>query len=57
MTSCEDCGCAVYNLGCTNCNEEDYIEEQEYLTSLPEIYETQVDNISFKGDINDINKK
>lgn len=25
---CEDCGSPVYNLGCSWCNEEEYIEEQ-----------------------------
>lgn len=32
METCPDCGERVYSLGCTNCNEEAYIEEQEYLT-------------------------
>ena len=31
---CPDCGERVYNLGCTNCNEASYIEEQEMLTEL-----------------------
>lgn len=26
---CEDCGSRVYNLGCVNCDEENYIAEQE----------------------------
>lgn len=34
MKTCQDCGERVYNLGCTNCNEGAYIEEQEYLTEL-----------------------
>jgi len=28
--TCEDCGCRIYNLGCVNCNEIDYIQEQDY---------------------------
>ena len=27
-TTCENCGCRVYKLGCVNCDEENYIEEQ-----------------------------
>ena len=34
MKTCEDCGERVYNLGCVNCNEPAYIEEQEMLTEL-----------------------
>ena len=34
MTTCPDCGERVYSLGCTNCNEAAYIEEQEMLTDL-----------------------
>jgi hypothetical protein len=34
METCPDCGCRVYALGCVNCNEEDYIEEQDMLTDL-----------------------
>jgi hypothetical protein len=34
MKTCPDCGERVYNLGCTNCNEEAYIEEQDMLTEL-----------------------
>jgi hypothetical protein len=32
MKTCPDCGERVYNLGCVNCNEMAYIEEQEMLT-------------------------
>lgn len=32
MKTCPDCGERVYNLGCVNCNEPAYIEEQERLT-------------------------
>lgn len=32
--TCPDCGELVYNLGCTNCNELAYIEEQDRLTDL-----------------------
>src|SRR5262245_8272658 len=32
MKTCPDCGERVYNLGCVNCNEEAYIEEQNMLT-------------------------
>lgn len=34
MTTCENCGCRVYKLGCVNCNEIAYIEEQDVLTDL-----------------------
>ena len=39
MKSCENCGCRVYTLGCVNCDEANYIEDQEYRTSQPEVYE------------------
>lgn len=32
MRTCENCGCRVYSLGCVNCDEEAYIEEQEMRT-------------------------
>lgn len=28
MKTCEDCGCRIYEYGCVNCNEADYIEMQ-----------------------------
>lgn len=34
MKTCPDCGERVYNLGCVNCNEIAYIEEQERLNDL-----------------------
>lgn len=34
MNTCEYCGERVYALGCVNCNEAAYIEEQEMLTEL-----------------------
>lgn len=34
MKTCPDCGERVYSLGCTNCNELDYIDEQEQRTEL-----------------------
>lgn len=34
MKTCPDCGERVYNLGCVNCNEMAYIEEQERLNAL-----------------------
>jgi hypothetical protein len=34
MKTCPDCGERVYSLGCTNCNEVAYINEQERLTAL-----------------------
>lgn len=37
--SCENCGEPVYGLGCTWCNEDAYIEEQEYPTSLAPEYD------------------
>lgn len=36
MKTCPDCGCRVYSLGCVNCNESDYIEEQETLDEQKE---------------------
>lgn len=30
--TCENCGEPVYSLGCVNCNEIEYIEEQDYMT-------------------------
>ena len=44
MRTCENCGCRVYSLGCTNCDEPAYIEEQEHLTSLPPVYEPSTDD-------------
>lgn len=34
MRTCPDCGERIYNLGCVNCNETAYIDEQERLTDL-----------------------
>jgi hypothetical protein len=34
----------VYGLGCTNCNESAYIEQQEYFNSLPEEYCSRKDD-------------
>ena len=34
MKTCPDCGCRVYRLGCVNCCEEAYIEQQAYFDSL-----------------------
>lgn len=34
--TCEDCGCRIYNLGCVNCNEIDYIHEQESIDEYNE---------------------
>ena len=36
MKTCPDCGCRVYNLGCVNCNEEAYIEEQSVIDEARE---------------------
>lgn len=36
MKTCPDCGCRVYKLGCVNCNEAAYIEEQIQLIGLEE---------------------
>lgn len=33
MKTCPDCGERVYNLGCVNCNEAAYIQEQIELTA------------------------
>lgn len=50
MTICENCGCRVYNLGCVNCNEVAYIEEQDYMTerdyvNMPDGTITHRDNV------------
>lgn len=29
MTTCENCGCRVYEFGCENCNEDAYMREAE----------------------------
>ena len=34
MRACPDCGCRVYGLGCVNCHEEAYIEEQAWLDDV-----------------------
>ena len=34
-TYCENCGCKVYSGYCTNCNEENYIYEQNYSNDEP----------------------
>lgn len=34
MKTCPDCGSRVYSLGCVNCEEANYIEEQKQLTEL-----------------------
>ena len=31
MKTCPDCGCRIYEYGCVNCNEADYIEAQSFL--------------------------
>lgn len=35
MTVCPDCGCRVYRLGCVNCNEAAYIEQQRLIDDEP----------------------
>lgn len=35
---CENCGCAVYKLGCVNCEELEYINEQASFDKLPDAY-------------------
>jgi hypothetical protein len=32
--TCPDCGCRVYSLGCVNCDEPAYIDEQERLNDI-----------------------
>jgi len=27
--TCENCGCRIFEYGCVNCNEKEYIEMQE----------------------------
>ena len=36
MKVCPDCGCRVYALGCVNCDEESYIEQQVVLDEQAE---------------------
>lgn len=36
MHTCPDCGERVYNLGCVNCNEQAYIDEQAIFDALAE---------------------
>lgn len=38
---CEDCGSAVYDLGCVNCNEEAYINQQAELDDVEEYNESR----------------
>lgn len=38
MKTCENCGSRVYSLGCTWCDEWNYIAEQEELTNEPPVY-------------------
>jgi len=35
---CENCGCKVFKLGCVNCDEINYIEEQKEMNEQKEIY-------------------
>lgn len=44
MKTCENCGCRVYSLGCVNCDEEAYIEEQKWRTNA-EIQSTRHERI------------
>lgn len=37
MKTCENCGERVYSLGCSNCDEPNYIAEQVRLTPIEEI--------------------
>lgn len=39
MKYCENCGCKVFKLGCVNCDEMNYIEEQKWRNDESEIYE------------------
>jgi hypothetical protein len=34
--TCEDCGCRIYEYGCVNCNEADYIVMQDEWVPDPE---------------------
>lgn len=36
MKTCENCGCRVDSLGCVNCNEMDYIDQQAWFDMLAE---------------------
>lgn len=35
MSYCENCGCKVGRLGCVNCHEIEYIEEQVLEVGMP----------------------
>ncbi len=36
--TCPDCGCRIFEYGCVNCNEQDYIDMQKYQDLKTEIY-------------------
>lgn len=36
VKTCENCGSRVYSLGCTWCNEDAYIEQQQHFDDLHE---------------------
>lgn len=46
MKTCENCGSRVYGLGCVNCDEMNYIEEQEYLTQVYAAEQARDDRIA-----------
>lgn len=43
---CENCGSKVYDLGCVNCDEENYIEQQEWENELDDLGGTGHGDIS-----------
>lgn len=47
--TCPDCGERVYSLGCVNCNEAAYIEEQDRLTDLIEPEPAFADDLFVNG--------
>lgn len=34
MNTCPNCGCRVYQLGCVNCDEMAYIDQQDVLAQI-----------------------
>ena len=42
MTTCENCGCRVYEFGCENCNEDAYMREAAEYRREAEEYERLV---------------
>lgn len=47
--TCPDCGSRVFNLGCVNCNEEDYIEEQKHFDEKEQIEREEIQPREFSN--------